>query len=104
MRRDRFDLSLRATAVCRGIDGKGAQAFGTALARAREDDVEIRDSGIGYPRLLALEDVAAVFAPRARRQRADVRAGLKLRERERGDAPPRGDLGQISPLQLGAAE
>ena len=94
------------TAGGRGIHGECAQPLAPVIARAREDDVEIGDAGIGDPRFLAIEHVAvacttgaASLSPRRRSQPRTPRA------RRRRYSFAGGDLrGKYCRFSSGAAE
>ena len=63
-----------------------ALVLGAARVGAADEQDVVGDVGLGDPRLLAVDDVAAVAALGAALQRADVGAGLGLGHRDRLDA------------------
>ncbi len=68
-----------------------------------EDAVEVGDSGIRDEALHAVEHVVRPVAARRRRDRPDVRAGLRFGHREAGDGAARGHLRQPALLLFRAA-
>ncbi len=80
--------------------GRGAGRF----AGAREDDVMVGDAAVGNPGLFAVDaDMRIAIRLRGRRQRRDVRAGLRLRQREGGDRTAFADRRQIARLESPAS-
>ncbi len=74
------------------------------VRRAHEGHVEVRDPAVGDPGLRAVDHpVVAVAARAPRRHRRDVRPGVRLRQRERGDRLAARDLRQPPRAQRVAA-
>ena len=99
MRRDDIDILADAEAGTVGVDDEGRDPLGAAaFAAAREDDVEIGDTGVRDPGLAAVEPEAAGAGAGAGGHRRHVGAGLGLGESEGGDRRARAHPRQIAPL------
>ena len=62
-----------------------------------------RDSGVRDEGLGAVEDVVPAVAPGRQSHRAQIRAGVRFRNRERADARSIHDARQVAPLQIAGA-
>ena len=78
-----------------GVDDEGGDALGARrLAGAREHDILVGETGVGDPRLRAVQHIAVVAGRRRRHAHVgDVGAAFGLGNRKRRDAPSRRDVG-----------
>ena len=100
-RLDRPDL--HALGVARDAEHGQALVLVAAVARAADEQHVVGEVRLGDPRLLAVDDVAAVAPLRLAAERADVGAGLRLGHRDRLDAAAH-DAAEDLLLLLGGPE
>ena len=106
MRRDHLDAPGHGQSGCVGIDHERRKPLGArAFARAREYHVMAGDAAVRDPGLAAVDaQVRRPVGLRRRRQRCNVGAGFRLRQREGGDGAAVAHRRQVARLELGRAE
>ena len=105
---DEVDARRAIKSRPRCVHDEGADAAGRhrsvrsplRLLGAREHAVEVRDTAVRYPGLLAIEHVVIAHAPCTALERCGIRARSRLRQCERGDRLARGHGGQIAAFEL----
>src|SRR5258708_34513555 len=99
-----FDLESRSARIddecADSASGRGTIGSKFRRTRPREDAIEVGDSAVGYPSLLAVQHIRVAVEPGAALNGGDIGTRFGLRKGEGGDCFSSSDARQISPLEF----